>query len=115
MTGEKELVRGEAPMMDKFSLWDYAARIEIFFKKKSIEAMGLVNPMNLEASGQQAIQLIEAEIMDQPTRGQVPSRPARAVFLPSDDVLQLFVRAIAHYSCNKEVNLMKRFAFGPSN
>ena len=115
MTNEKNLRMEDPPLMGKFSVWAYAFRINMFFKKKSIEKMGLVDPINVEKSGNKAIQLLEAEFMEQPRGSKLPGRPLKAVFLPDDDVCRVFVRAIAHFSFNKEMNMMKRFAFGPSN
>jgi hypothetical protein len=66
MTPDKALRKSDPPEMGKFSVWKYAFRINMFFKKKSIENMGFLDPMDAEASGNFATLMLEGEMLDMP-------------------------------------------------
>jgi hypothetical protein len=59
LCGERE----EPPEADEIHSWLYCDVINLFSKHKSLERLGLVNPMNVESSSETAILWMEGETL----------------------------------------------------
>ena len=107
MTPEKSLKIIEVPKIEEQNVSYYVCNVNVTGKYSNTEQLGLINPLDLEKSSEKGINEVMSDRFDK----SFPQIYKQNVFLPSAELLTIFVRAIAHYGHNREGKLMKRFGF----